>query len=93
MLIFWTRSLLFPSTLLKLHSFSDGTRTHSHLRLGLEPMIPDLGGDSDPLSFFKNYLLLFFYFWLCWVFIAVHGLSLVAASRDYSSLRRAGFLL
>ena len=33
------------------------------------------------------------YFWLCWVFVAVHGLSLVAASRGYSSLRCAGFSL
>ena len=24
------------------------------------------------------------YFWLCWVFIAVHGLSLFAASGGYS---------
>ena len=27
---------------------------------------------------------LFFNFWLHWVFVAVHGLSLVAASRGYS---------
>ena len=32
--------------------------------------------------FFKNfYLFIYFYFWLCWVFISVRGLSLVAASR------------
>ena len=34
---------------------------------------------------------LFIYFWLHWVFIAVHGLSLVAVSWGYSSLRCAGF--
>ena len=34
-------------------------------------------------SFFKKKLI---YFWLCWVFVAVHGLSLVAASRGYSLL-------
>ena len=28
----------------------------------------------------------FFNFWLCWVFVAARGLSLVAASRGYSSL-------
>ena len=28
---------------------------------------------------------LFIYFWLCWVFVAAHGPSLVAASRGYSS--------
>ena len=35
----------------------------------------------------------FIYFWLCWVFIAAHRLSLVAASRGYSSLWCAGFSL
>ena len=35
----------------------------------------------------------FFFFWLCWVFVAAHGLSLVAASGGYSSLWCAGFLL
>ena len=34
---------------------------------------------------------LFIYFWLCWVFLAAHGLSLVAASGGYSSLWCAGF--
>ena len=33
------------------------------------------------------------YFWLHWVFVAVHGLSLVVASRGYSSLWCAGFSL
>ena len=40
--------------------------------------------------FFFN---LFIYFWLRWVFIAAHGLSLVAASRGYSSLWCTGFSL
>ena len=35
----------------------------------------------------------FFLFWLHWVFVAVHGLSLVAASRGYSLLWCAGFSL
>ena len=34
-----------------------------------------------------------FYFWLCLVFVAAWGLSLVAASRGYSSLRCTGFSL
>ena len=34
-----------------------------------------------------------FYFWLRWVFVAARGLSLVAASGDYSSLRCTGFSL
>ena len=45
-------------------------------------------------SFFKKFIyFLFIYFWLCWVFIAVYGLSLVVASGGYSSLRCAGFSL
>ena len=40
-------------------------------------------------DFFK--INLFIYFWLRWVFIAVHGLSLVAVSGGYSSLWCAGF--
>ena len=44
-----------------------------------------------PLQFFK--INLFIYFWLHWVFVAVRGLSLVAASGGYSSLRCAVFSL
>ena len=33
------------------------------------------------------------FFWLCWVFVAAHGLSLVVASGGYSSLWHAGFSL
>ena len=50
--------------------------------------------DGIPLTFFlfiflKNYL--FIYFWPHCVFIAACGLSLVAVSGGYSSLRCAGF--
>ena len=38
-----------------------------------------------------HFVYLFIYFWLCWVFVAVHGLSLVAASGGHSSLRCTGF--
>ena len=41
--------------------------------------------------FFK--FILFIYFCLLWVFVAAHRLSLVAASRGYSSLWHAGFSL
>ena len=40
--------------------------------------------------FFLN---LFIYFWLCWVFVSVRGLSLVAASGGHSSSRCAGLSL
>ena len=39
------------------------------------------------------YVDFFFFFWLHWVFVAGHGLSLAAVSRGYSSLRCAGFSL
>ena len=45
------------------------------------------------IYFFKKYFYLFIYFWLCWVFIATCGLSLVVASGSYSSLRCTGFSL
>ena len=55
---------------------------------------------TKPLSwvFFVLFCFVFnlfnlFYFWLRWVFIAVRGLSLVAASGGYSSLRCTGFSL
>ena len=44
------------------------------------------------IHFLKNKFI-YFYFWLRWVFVAAHGLSLVAASGGHSSLRCAGFSL
>ena len=40
--------------------------------------------------FFK---FIYFYFWLCWVFVSVRGLSLVVASGGHSSSRCAGLSL
>ena len=37
------------------------------------------------------FLIYFLYFWLCWVFIAVCGLSLVVASGGYSLVGVHGF--
>ena len=60
---------------------------------------------GDPFSFlflFLNkfiylftylFIYLFIYFWLCWVFVSVRGLSLVAASGDRPSSRCAGLSL
>ena len=48
------------------------------------------------VSFFfekKLFIYLFIYFWLCWVFVAVCRLSLVAASGGYSLLQCMGFSL
>ena len=38
-------------------------------------------------------IIYFIYFWVHWIFIVVHGLSLVAAGEGYSLLRCAGFSL
>ena len=43
--------------------------------------------------FFFIILFYFIYFWLCWVFVSVRGLSLVAASGGHSSSRCAGLSL
>ena len=46
--------------------------------------------DNKLLLYLFIYLI---YFWLCWVFVAARGLSLVAASGVYSLLQCAGFSL
>ena len=43
--------------------------------------------------FFKINLFIYIYFWLCWVFVSVRGLSPVAASGGHSSSRCAGLSL
>ena len=43
--------------------------------------------------FFNKFMYLFIYFWLCWVFVSVWGLSLVVASGVHSSSRCAGLSL
>ena len=47
------------------------------------------------LFIFSHFIFIYLviYFWLCWVFVSVWGLSLVAASRGHSSSRRAGLSL
>ena len=44
-------------------------------------------------GFFFFLIYLFIYFWLCWVFVSVRGLSLVVASGGHSSSRCAGLSL
>ena len=57
------------------------------------------GGKLIPcfISFFffnGNYLFIYlFYFWLCWVFVSVRGLSLVVASWGHSSSQCTGLSL
>ena len=54
------------------------------------PFLPSFRWITLKKSFFKK---LFVYLWLCWVFVSVRGLSLVAASGGHSSLRCAGLSL
>ena len=42
---------------------------------------------------FLNFIYLFIYLWLCWVFVSVRGLSLVVASGGHSSSRCVGLSL
>ena len=60
-----------------------------HLETGTSPQ-RDKNIDFLKINLF---IILFIYLWLCWVFIAVRGLSLVVASGGYSSLRCVGFSL
>ena len=55
-------------------------------------MFPKSEGEVT-FFFLIVFIYLFIYFWLRWVFVAACGLSLVAASGGYSSLRCAGFSL
>ena len=47
---------------------------------------------TEEYNFLQVFIYLFIY-WLSWVFVVARGLSLVAASGGYSSLRCAGFSL
>ena len=57
----------------------------------MEPMEASVAGSFG--GFFGLFVCLFIYFWLCWVFVSVWGLSLVAASGGHSSSRCAGLSL
>ena len=45
------------------------------------------------IPLFLFFIYLFIYLWLCWAFVSVRGLSLVAACRGHSSSRCAGLSL
>ena len=50
----------------------------------------DTPGSSAVHVMFVSFFFFLIYFWQCWVFVSVRGLSLVAASGGHSSLRCAG---
>ena len=45
------------------------------------------------MRWYFNFIYLFIYLWLCWVFVSVRGLPLIAASGGHSSSRCAGLSL
>ena len=47
---------------------------------------------GDILKFFCAFIYLFILFWLYWIFVAVHMLSLVAASRGCSLIAMCGLM-
>ena len=49
-----------------------------------------LSSQMAALSFFKLWVYLFIYLWLCWVFVPARGLSPAAASGGHPSSRCAG---
>ena len=58
--------------------------------------VRDTGGNASTkvtFIFLNLFIFYFIYFWLCWVFVAVRGLFLVAVSGGYSSLQCVGFSL
>ena len=57
------------------------------------PVNIELWIDRGVFYLFIYLIYLFIYFWLRWVFVAMHRLSLVATSGAYSSLQCAGFSL
>ena len=62
----------------------------------LEAVFPSAGafqGVGRANGSWNSFLLLIYLFWLHWVFIALHRLSLVAVSGSYSSLQCESFLL
>ena len=48
---------------------------------------------SEFSYFISDNVFFFFFFWVCWVFVSVRGLSLVAVSGGHSSLRCGGLSL
>ena len=93
MIAAWGQKGIWGSTLLCLSlpfsSVSPSCLTHAVLGPGGFSPFVYLG------FFFFNtlFIYLFIYFWLCWVFVSVRGLSPVAESRGHSSLRCAGLSL
>ena len=88
----WTRSPENCDQILALSCLSSVTLTTWQF-----PFFFFFDAEAETQRFFFCFLFFFnffyFIFWLRWVFVAVHRLSLVAVSGGYSSLRCVGFSL
>ena len=62
-------------------------------RVSVETPPVEIGRESNKMYIYIFLINLFTYFQLCWVFVAAHGLSLIATSGGYSSLQCVGFSL
>ena len=59
----------------------------------IPPLLKQASVISPLLATSVYSFILFIYFWLCWVFVSVRGLSLVVASGGHSSSRCTGLSL
>ena len=65
---------------------------HATTRINLKGIMPSEKASFKTLLYHFLYMT-FFFVCVCWVFAAARGLSLIAASRGYSSLQWVGFSL
>ena len=63
------------------------------LKKELVPFLPQVFQKCEEEGTFFFLINLFIYFWLCWVFVSVRGLSPVVASGGHSSSRCSGLSL
>ena len=99
-LIFWGTSTLFSIMATPIYNPTNSARVPfsphpcQHLLFIVFLKIAILTGVRWYLMFFLEIIyFILFYFWLCWVFLAARGLSLVVVSGGYSSLQCVGFSL
>ena len=81
------------------HAPKKAVRFHLRIHFMIVQRFPDSFWEAECRSqgeffFFNSSILkIFIYFWLCWVFVAVHGLFSSVASRGYSPVEVRGLLI
>ena len=82
------------------HAPKKAVRFHLHIHFMIVQRFPDSFWGAECRSqgefffFFNSSILkIFIYFWLCWVFVAVHRLFSSVASRGYSPVEVRGLLV